>query len=220
MARRTLSAAVEAAAERSEKSSRLVSISEFERLTGFDRGTVRNWIKKHRCPVENAGGKGEAVLLDIRAVWKWREEFVRAEEAAKYARADASEDYSGVDLTPADRLKLAQIRLTNIKIAREAEMLLPREFVEFAVERMFGVVRQTVMAVPERIFRKMGGFPEDRKLRWYGEAQKQCTAALSAGAKAIGTVLEDMEDRLASGLPPTDDLPEIEIEIDDADIDE
>lgn len=203
--RRPISEALEAAAVRSEKTERLVSLSRFSELTGFDRGTIRGWIDK-KCPIEpGSGGKGEAIIVDIRAVWQWREETVRAEERAKFASHDDVEDTT--PLTPSDRLKLEQIKLAQIKIGQQAEILVPRDLAEYATERMFGQIRQAVMAVPDRLFRLMSGIHHADKADWYRQAQGQCRAALAEGAKAVALALPDVEDRMRAGIPAMDSLP-------------
>lgn len=202
--RRPISEAIEAAAIRSEKAERLVSLSRFSELTGFDRGTIRSWIDKG-CPIEGGGGKGEAIVVDLRAVWQWREETARAEERAKYATHDDVEDTT--PLTPSDRLKLEQIKLAQIKIGQQAEILVPRDLAEYACERMFGQIRQAVMSVPDRIFRLMAGVHHADKADWYRQAQGQCRAALAEGAKAIAIALPDCEDRMRAGIPPMSSLP-------------
>lgn len=63
--------------------------SGFSELTGFDRKTLDDWISKG-CPVAGEG-KGGEILVDVRAVWKWREEQV-ATKALKDAMGGAGDE--------------------------------------------------------------------------------------------------------------------------------
>ncbi|MCC4298427.1 hypothetical protein [Aurantimonas coralicida] len=195
--KRSTADAVEAAAERSEKSGRVVSIAEFSRVTGFDRGTLRSWIDRG-CPTESSPtAKGEAILVDIRAVWKWREEQVAKETASKFATPDADE-MGGAPMTPADMLKMEQIKAMRLKIGRDAEILILRTTVAWAVERMLGLIRQSVFGIGDGLIRDFPHLDDAERRRMLDKTKRRCADSLVEGAKAMREFFdsEEFEDRL------------------------
>ncbi|MBC6716927.1 hypothetical protein H9Q09_11980 [Aurantimonas sp. DM33-3] len=188
--KRSTADAVEAAAERSEKSGRVVSIAEFSRVTGFDRGTLRSWIDRG-CPTESSPtAKGEAILVDIRAVWKWREEQVARETSSRFATPDGDE-LGGEPMKPADLLKLEQIKQTRLKIGREAELLVPRIAVEYMIERMLGLIRQAVFGLGDGIIRDFPHLDDAERRRMLTKIKTSSVAALKEGAKSVSEFFDD-----------------------------
>lgn len=204
--RRTKADAVEAAIAGADRSAHLLGVTAFADLIGRDRGTVAAWIEKG-CPVAKRGGSGEKTLLDPARVFAWREEFARAEEAKRFAKPDAV-DEGGDYHTPADRLKLAQLDIARQKLAQGAGILVHREPLQVAYAKALGLVRQSVMSVPERITREMAGFPEAKVAEWRLAALGQCRSALQEGAKALNDALlrmaEDM-DEVEAGVEEDDE---------------
>lgn len=176
-------AVVERAVEKAEKSERLMTKHEFHKRTGFDRHTIDDWISKG-MPAEKVG---EEYRIDLRAAWKWREEFVVAEAMKKAGGGGAPGGppigfLGRVWLDPGKEIKAMK------DYAEMGEMLKRLAHIDdmiAAFERASGLVRQSVMAVPERIFRDMAGFPEERKLQWRADAKKSCQEALAEGDRAI-----------------------------------
>ncbi|WP_024351032.1 terminase small subunit [Aurantimonas coralicida] len=198
--KRSTADAVEAAAERSEKSARVVSIAEFSRITGFDRGTLRGWIDKG-CPTESAAtARGEAILVDVRAVWKWREEQVARDERRKFEMPDGEHPADGAmgKLDIKDRKDLAAARTAEMKLAQTAKILIHREPLEFAYVEGLSKIRQSIMSIPDRIFRDMAGFDDDRCQQWRLDALKTCRAGLVECAKSMN----DMFSALADDVGP------------------
>ena len=197
--KRTTAAAVEDAVAASERKDRVVSQSEFCRLTGFDRNTLRDWISDG-CPTETGTGPHGAKLVDIRAVWKWREDRVRSEERRKFEAPDG--DYPGEGsaskLDIKDRKDLAAARTAEMKLAQTAKILIHRDPAEYAYVEGLSKVRQSVMSIPDRIFRDMAGFDDERCQQWRLDALKTCRAGLVECAKS----LNDMFSKLADGVRP------------------
>lgn len=179
-----------------DRAQRTMSMSQAAIMLGCNRSTLRDWVNKKGCPVAEEGGVGDARRVDLKAVRHWRENQIREEERARLSSADAS-DPSGKPMTVKERIDLEKLKGQVIKNARDAEFLVPRPVAEAAFERCLGLIRISVMAIPERLVREMAGFPEDRKLAWREKAMKACRSALAEGAKAIQTALPEFE-------PPTE----------------
>lgn len=191
--RRTLADAVEDAVAGEDRSSHLLSISRLADLIGRDRGTISAWIDKG-CPVAKRGSSGESTLLDPRDVFAWREEFVRAEEAAKYARPDGDlTGLDGVPMKPSDLIKMVDLKIKQLALGQKSEVLVPRHVAEAAFQRCLAVIRETTMSIPEGITRDMAGFPERQKLEWREKALDKCRLALKEGAKAIAAAMPGFE---------------------------
>lgn len=191
--RRTHADAVEAALASEDRASFLLGVTQIADLLGRDRGTISAWIDKG-CPVARKGGTGEKTLLDPRDVVAWREEFVRDEEARKYARPDG--DLSGADglpMKPADLIKMVDLKIKQLALGQKSEVLVPRHVAEAAFQRCLAVIRETIMSIPEGITRDMAGFPERQKLEWREKALEKCRLALKEGAKAIAAAMPGFE---------------------------
>lgn len=189
--KRSVSEAVEAAAAGADRSAYLLSISRLADLLGRDRGTISDWIPKG-CPVSRSGGTGESKLLDPAAVIAWREQQIRLDEARKYATPEG-ESVGGVAMKPADLVKLQELDIKRLAFGEKARILVPRYVVEAAFERALAIIREAIMAIPERLVRDMAGFPEDRKMEWRQSALDQCRESLREGAKALATSMPSYE---------------------------
>ncbi|SMC32594.1 hypothetical protein SAMN06297251_10151 [Fulvimarina manganoxydans] len=183
---RTQEEAVERAEAGADRSQHWVSISRLAEIIGRDRGTIADWIGDKGCPVADHGSSGEATLLDPAEVFRWRERFVRDEEAAKVASGETA---GGAPMKPSDLVKLEDLKIKRLAVGQKAEVLVPRYVVEGAFELALGLIRQTIMAIPERLVRDMAGYPEKQRLEWREKALKQCRTALAEGAKAIQDTL-------------------------------
>lgn len=181
----------------SERAARLVSISEFSRLTGRDRGTISKWIDKG-CPVVSSGATGESTVVDVGEVMKWRENQARMEERAKFEKPgdDAAPPMSALDIKA--RKELAAARNQEMKLAQTAKIVIHREPMEFAYVEALAKVRQSVMSVPDRLYRDMAGLDRHKAMQWRLDALKTCRAGLKEAAKA----LNDMFLRMSEEMEP------------------
>lgn len=189
--RRDPAAAVEDAVESAERSDRVVSLSRAAVLLGRNRETLSAWMTKG-MPVEGRGGTGEAVLVDLKRVVEWLEARAREDERRKFARPEPGAD-GDRPLTTKEKVDLAKLAGQTMKNGKDAGYLVPRPVVEAAFERCLGIVRISVMAVPERLVREMSGFPEDRKAVWRKKAIRSCAASLEEAAESIATAMSTFE---------------------------
>lgn len=189
--RRTTADAIRDAELRSGKAARVVSLSAFQNLTGYDRGTLSRWIEKG-CPVEGKGAKG-AVMVDLRAVMDWREEQARQDERRKLP--SSTEDPS-IDVDA--ELKREQIKAQKIKNAERTGILVMSGIVEMTFASCLNVVRQSVMGLPGRIERDLLGFPPGVVRKAKTDMTIQCRSALKECQIAMATTIQRAtKDRLA-----------------------
>lgn len=200
----------------------LMSIRQFSLMIGRDEDTISKWINKLECPVHSRGvGKGTTTLLDPRDVLRWREAYVQAEETAKHVKpGDAP--LPAIPLKPAELLKMEQLKQARIKTALAIGLVVPRDEAGKAFDQCMGIIRMSVMSLPERLVRTMAGIPEDVKLECRKQSLASCRAALRAGASAIARAMnpdaEDLaDDEDADGI---DEMPEDDDGIFDVDDDE
>ncbi|KTR06891.1 hypothetical protein NS365_05505 [Aureimonas ureilytica] len=182
-----LTPAQEDAADRAE---RLMSMSKAAALMGRDRNTLAAWAAKG-MPIARKGESGSSHLVDLKEVILWREEQVRREERTRFPGAgeDGLGEGMGGRMSPSDLLKLENLKLTRLKVGQAAEILVERSIPEMAEERAYGILRQAIMALPERLTREMAGFPEEKKLIWRQKAQGWCREALKQSAKVIADAM-------------------------------
>jgi phage terminase Nu1 subunit (DNA packaging protein) len=141
-----------------DRSEYLVSLTRLAAIIGRDRGTISDWVRKG-MPVAKRAGAGETMLLDPKEVFAWRENFCREEEIARSGRT-ASEEPGGIaaiPLKPAELLKMEQLKQSKVKTGLMVELLIPRSVADSALEECLGIVRTSVMSIPERLVREMAG---------------------------------------------------------------
>ncbi len=181
-----VSAAVEAAAGKAERSDRHVSMLGLAKLTGWDRGTIRDWIDKKGCPVVSRGGRGEDAVLDVGEVWRWREEQVRQDAIRKAGASGIGEDGDFLGfLGIRDPAKAADAQLKFMKVGVQAGELVPHASMHDVLSQAFGALRNAVMAIPDRLYRDMSGFPDTLKKRWRQDVLGHCRDALATAAKQV-----------------------------------
>lgn len=190
--RRDVSEAVEAAAAGAERSDRLMSVNAMAKLTGWDRSTIDTWISKG-CPVENHGtreDRGE-YHLDIGKVWRWHVENTKTEalRAAAASGMDGEGGFSGW-MGIKDPKKAFDAQIALLKVAEKCKEVVVFDRFADVLERSNNAIRQTVMAVPEVIFREMSGFPDELTRKWRRKALDQCRDALTAAENEQRKVLE------------------------------
>lgn len=187
---RPISEVVERTVVRAERSMRLVNKKRFCELTGFDRKTLDDWIAKG-APVEGESGRGAEILVDVRAIWKWREEQVAA-KALEDAMSDGEEVVGFMGIR--DPAKAIKAQFEYIKMAATKKLLVHHDPLNSANERAFGIIRQAIMAIPDRIFREMAGLPEPLIRKWRKDALGYCRAALEEGARTVAAAIPAPDD--------------------------
>ncbi len=164
---------------------RVVSLTDLADLTGYHRGTISDWITKKRMPVVRGGRHGVEYQISVREFVEWREKQASAESALK-ATSEGAFQFMGIT----DSYKAIMARAKWVSMGESERALVHRAPMQAAMERAFGLVRQAVMAVPDRIARDMAGFPPDRVAAWRRQARDYCMEALADAANAIRQAAE------------------------------
>jgi phage terminase Nu1 subunit (DNA packaging protein) len=180
------------------KSVCVMSLSDIATRFGVSRNTVMKWIADG-CPVEKRpAGKGDSYELDIRAVIRWTTAQA-VEEAKRQVRADLDlDELAGIAGEADDPKELIRIAALQLKFDENRRMLVRRDHALGTMRRAFGLVRQAVMAIPNRALDLFPGLePEDHR-RKYASLNDLCADALTDGAQA----LKDFD---ADTTPPAED---------------
>lgn len=164
-----------------------VSIEDLARLTGYDRGTIREWIDAG-LPA-GPGGRGIPYSINVREFVEWR--MARAAAAAKPAVAPGSE-YEWMGLTKPKEIFQAQLAL--MKSAEKAKEVVPRAYVVDILSRTLNAIRVAISSLPNRLYREKSGFPPELVMKWREEAEGTCLSALAAGQAAIDKAMADLSD--------------------------
>ena len=141
------------------RTARGMSLLALSQVLGVGRSVVEGWVQRHGCPPirdSNGKGTGNEWSFDLAAVVAWRIEHERRTTIAEMG-AEAIE--------PKDRLIL-------LKIAKEANLVVPVAAVEAMYERANGKARQAIMSASTRLARSMDGFPADRVSQWALQADE------------------------------------------------
>lgn len=222
---RTTADAVEDAVAREDRARHYVGINELAEMIGRSRDTISDWINRpdDPCPVARKGGAGEKTQLDPRDVLRWRESWIRKDEASKYARPSAPSAAGEVPFVPpkttAEMIKLEQLKQQQIKIAISLEQVVLKSSAIEIYEIAIGILRTSMMGVPERLVREMAGFPEEQQLGWRLKAVDHCRSALKEAEKYIAKAMKGYK----PGSKPIDPgMPEglLSTELDDEPEDE
>ncbi|MBI1689520.1 helix-turn-helix domain-containing protein [Methylorubrum sp. DB1722] len=174
---------------------KVVSITELAALTGYHRDTISDWCKRRGLPVVRGGAHGIEYQIDVRAFVEWREAQAKA-EALKNAPAAAAGGFAGW-LGITDPAKAAQAMDRFSRVSERLRDLVPADPMIAAQERANGIIRQSVMSIPDRICRDMAGFPKPMVERWREQAREFCAAALGEAAKAVARATEEHAGRRA-----------------------
>lgn len=166
---------------------RTYSITELADMTGWHRDTISDWCRRRENPLpyESGGRHGVEYQISLRRFVEWREKVATAEGALK---ASTQGGFTFMGIT--DSYKAIMARDKWVRMGEAERSLVHRAPMQSAMERAFGLVRQAVMAIPDRIARDMAGFPADRVAGWRREARGYCTEALADAANAIRQAAE------------------------------
>ncbi|WP_419953951.1 hypothetical protein [Methylobacterium sp.] len=147
-----------------DRKARLKSAAEVAKLLGAGRNTVQRWIDAG-CPVVSkpvTPGDGDRYVLDLGEVVEWRiaTEVAAARKAsARPARMagdhDEDEDVASDLLKdPEKRMKVARLA---VQLLSDQKRIVLTDDVEALFERAMGLIRQAVMAMPNRLIRFVPG---------------------------------------------------------------
>lgn len=158
MARTPAKPAAKAPAD--DRKARLKSAAEVARLLGAGRNTVQRWIDSG-CPTVSkpvTPGDGDRYVLDLREVVEWRiaTEVAAARRAAPRPSGDGDDDDVAGDLLkdPEKRMKVARLA---VQLLSDQKRVTLNDDVEALWDRAHGLIRQAVMALPNRLIRMVPG---------------------------------------------------------------
>ncbi|KQP72370.1 hypothetical protein [Methylobacterium sp. Leaf112] len=100
-----------------------------------------------------------------------------------------------------DPYKAIMARDKFVKMGKSERALVHRAPMQAATQRAFGLVRQAVMVIPDRLARDMAGFPSDRVAAWHRDARGYCQEAFADAASAI----RDMAEAVAGDIEAAGD---------------
>ncbi|GJD97467.1 hypothetical protein [Methylobacterium iners] len=163
---------------------RLFSLVDLADLTGVHRDTLSAWVQKG-MPTVRGGRHGVAYQVDIRAYLAWREEQIRT-DAIKNAPVTGAFSFMGIT----DPYKAIMARDRFVRMGESEKALVHRAPMQAAMQRAYGILRQTVMAIPDRLSRDMVGFPQERVDEWRRSAKGYCYEALAEAANQIREAAE------------------------------
>ena len=157
------------------------SITELAEATGWHRDTISDWTrrKEHPLPVEAGGRNGVEYRINLRRLIEWREELARQE--GMKGPVEGGFQFMGIK----DPYKAIQARQRFISMGESEAALIHRAPMQEALQRAFGILRQTIMAIPDRLSRSMAGFPRDKVDGWRRDARGYCQEALTEAMNQI-----------------------------------
>lgn len=160
---------------------RTYSITELAEMTGCHRYTISDWIRRKVDPLlyEAGGRHGVEYQISLRRVIEWREDLAR-QEGMKGPVLGA---FSFMGIT--DPYKAIMARDRFVRMGESEWALVHRPPMQAALQRAFGILRQTIMAIPDRLARDMAGFPRERVDGWRRDAKGFCHEALAEAANVI-----------------------------------
>lgn len=173
-----------------------VSIEDLARLTGYDRGTIREWIDAG-LPA-GPGGRGIPYSINVREFVEWRVQ--RAVAGARPAARGSEYEWMG----ETDPKKIFQAQLALVKAATAAKEVVPRAYVLDVISRTLNAVRVAISSLPDRLYREKSGFPKEQVMKWREEAAATCRASLEAASDAIEKAMNELAD------PDDDDVEAID----------
>lgn len=138
---------------------RTKSAADAAKLLGVSRNTVQGWIDEG-CPCVSKPvrpGDGDSYRLDLAEIVRWRiaKAVAEAKVPPKGRPSDGDEDDDPKGLTdPEQRLKVANLA---VKLLKEQKKVVLVDEVDALFERALGLIRQSVMAMPNRVIRFVPG---------------------------------------------------------------
>ncbi len=169
------------------KSAREMAAKPLADLLGIDVGTLRKDMKtaKGFPIVRESKGRGHDAVLDIAAVhaFKVEEAFQRGLlKGRAEGRLAAS---SGDDDGDYDPEKLVTLATKQLKLMELQKALAQVEVMSELWRRGFGLIRHSVMALPEKIIRLFPGLPDQEVEDAMREIRELCISCLEEGNQAI-----------------------------------
>lgn len=160
---------------------RTYSIIELAEMTGYHRDTISDWIRRkdNPLPYETGGRHGVEYQISLRRLMEWREDLARQE--GMKGPVEGAFQFMGIK----DPYKAIMARDRFLKMGESEAALIHRAPMQEALQRAFGILRQTIMAVPDRLSRSMAGFPRDKVDGWRRDARGYCQEALTEAMNQI-----------------------------------
>lgn len=167
----------------------VVDVITLSKLTGYDRGTITEWITKHDMPTLAGGSAGIPYAISMRAFVEWRAERAAEEVRKKLPKGDFV-GFMGIT----NPKESAATALAFAKMEEKAKNLVPRQFILDVLGRAFNTARVSIMSIPDRLYREKSGYPPEMTAKWREKAQGVCRDGLDAAALAVDKVMSEMLD--------------------------
>lgn len=183
-------------AEVSDRQIRLKSAAQVAKLLGAGRNTVQGWIDAG-CPCVSkpaSPGDGDKYVLDVAEVVRWRIATEVAEarkEASRPGRAagDADDDVADDLLKdPEKRMKVARLA---VQLLGDQKRVVLTDDVQGLWERAHGLIRQSVMALPNRVIRMVPGLGVDETKSLHRKISDACADSLEDASKSVATFVAE-----------------------------
>ena len=167
----------------------VVDVSTLAKLTGFDRGTITDWITKADMPTLAGGSAGKPYVISLRAFLDWRADRAAEEVRKKLPKSDFV-GFMGIT----NPRESAATALAFAKLEEKAKNLVPRDYIIDVLARAFNTARVSINSIPDRLYREKSGFPPELTAKWRESAQGVCRDGLDAAASAVEKAMADMLD--------------------------
>lgn len=173
------------------KPARVVTKSDVCKMLDAAPNTVKGWIDEgdHDWIVQRPSGPGTDYRLDMPLLVKWLRAKWVAEAVAKVEKRhgptlpDGDEDALALLLKdPEKRIKIGQAQVKFHKERQEVAMVADSKALW---QRAFGVIRQSNMALGDRIIRLFPGMDETETREKYRQIQSLCADSLVEANKVI-----------------------------------
>lgn len=184
---------------------RRVSVAEAARWLGIDRGTLTKWIRDRGAPLVREGsGRGDPTLVSVPDLVKWQLGQAVAEERALAPTAEVSDDETQMTKDEAERRRaVADALRAEIRLAKEAELLVPVADVGPAVAQHLAPVRQRLMSLyrelPDKLERRTG-IPARVAGAFIRAEVDACLADIAKDVSLLGPENEDIPDADAAAV--------------------
>lgn len=183
-----------AKAQADDRKARLKSAAEVARLLGAGRNTVQRWIDSG-CPTVSkpvTPGDGDRYVLDLREVVEWRiaTEVAAARRAAPRPSGDGDDEDVAGDLLkdPEKRMKVARLA---VQLLGDQKRVVLTDDVQGLWERAHGLIRQSVMALPNRVIRMVPGLGVAETKAVHRKISDACADALEDASKSVATFVAE-----------------------------
>jgi phage terminase Nu1 subunit (DNA packaging protein) len=174
---------------------------------GTTVNTLSKWARNDGMPVAQEGGPGRSYVLRLSHCWAWKQardaEIERRSRHNKDQITRLQSSFLGLDvsdptsgLTARERRDLAEADMAYSRARQMRRQLVPLEDVVELLESLFGIVRNGVEAMPDRLERELALKPQE------------VDAVIRIGADMLRKMSAEIEDAELTGR----DVAEVDVQ--------